>query len=95
MQIKLNYTFEGYVPPRNELHFCLYLSPEGQLSFGIARSERNIETNKWEWNKEFGDAFNGAPPFAYMTVEGSVDTVIQQLKREGYTVLEPKLESQP
>lgn len=87
MRIKLDYTYEGFVPHENTLKFCLYLSPEGELSFGLARSEYNTELNVWQWNKEIGKGFHNIPPFAYMSVEGEVDDVLEQLKKAGYAVL--------
>lgn len=87
MKIKLNYTYAGFVPTTPELHICLYLSPLGELSFGVARSEFNIEEGKWQWNPELGQAFGNAPPMAYLTVEGKVDAVLAQLERDGYAVM--------
>lgn len=87
MQIKLIYTYEGFVPKEPSIHVCLYLSLEGNLSFGITRSEYNIEEERWEWNKELGATHKGIPPFAYLEVEGDINTILDQLKREGYAVL--------
>lgn len=87
MQIRLTYTYEGFVPEYPSIHICLYLSLEGNLSFGIARSEFNIEENKWQWNKELGETHKGIPPFAYMEVEGDVESILTQLKKDGYAIL--------
>lgn len=87
MKIKLNYTYAGFVPPSPQLHICLYLSPLGDLSFGVARSEYNIEEGKWQWNAELGQAFGDAPPMAYLTVEGDVNAVLAQLDRDGYAIM--------
>lgn len=87
MKIRLNYTYGGFVPAKPELHICLYLGPLGELSFGVARSEYNMEEEKWQWNAELGQAFGNAPPMAYLTVEGSVDKVLEQLERDGYVVM--------
>jgi hypothetical protein len=87
MKIRLDYTYGGFVPPSPQLHICLYLSPLGDLTFGVARSEYNMEEEKWQWNAELGQAFGNAPPLAYLTVAGSVEDVLKQLERDGYVVM--------
>jgi hypothetical protein len=87
VRIKLNYTYGGFVPPSPQLHICLYLSPLGDLTFGVARSEYSLEEEKWQWNPELGQAFGNAPPMAYLTVEGDVEEVLKQLERDGYAVM--------
>jgi len=93
MHLRLNYTYTGKVPENKGLYFCIYIDPSGAPTFGLARSERNILTGKWEWNTEIGTAFGGAPPFCYMEVQGNPSDVIEELEEFGYVIMSTNLGS--
>ena len=87
MNIRLNYTYNGTVPEKSGLYFCIYLDPSGEPMFGLARAERNILSGEWEWNPEIGKAFGGAAPFCYMEVQGSPDAILPAMETLGTVTL--------
>lgn len=80
MKIALHYCYDGSVPAKKGLYFCIYTDPEGAPTFGLARAEYNLDEKVWAWSPELAQPFGDSPPMAYMEVVGNCSDTIAYLE---------------